>query len=98
MASRDVADGEGHGQNRQAKGKGDADKGYTEMRGSRYLTARGFKGSGENGAAATTEDKPEGSEELSQGTFRQRHSDHLIFSNCWFGWCVGPSFEAVVRT
>jgi hypothetical protein len=35
MASRDVTDGEGHGQNCQAKGKGDADEGYTEMRTSR---------------------------------------------------------------
>ncbi len=50
---------------REAEGEGNTDEGDTEMRGSRYGGSWGLKGGGEDGASATTEDKPEGPEELS---------------------------------
>jgi hypothetical protein len=51
VAAGDVADGEGHGENRESEGKGHADVADAEV-----------NACGEDSAAATAEDKPEGAE------------------------------------
>ena len=65
VAAGDVADGEGHSEDCESEGEGNTDKGDPEMRCSRYGGPWRLKGGGEDGASATTEDKPEGPEELS---------------------------------
>ena len=65
VAAGDVANGEGHSENCESEGEGNADEGDTEMGSSRYGRPRGLKGGGKDGASATTEDKPEGPEEFS---------------------------------
>jgi len=65
VAAGDVANGEGHSENCEPEGEGNADEGNTEMGGSWYGRPWGLKGGGKNGASATTEDKPEGPEEFS---------------------------------
>jgi hypothetical protein len=70
MTSRDVTDGERHGQNRQPKCQGDAQQADPDIR------ERG----GQHGASASPEDQPEGSDELSTGSFAKGH-DCASFSH-----------------
>ena len=67
MTAGDVSDGEGHGQERESEGEGDTD--VTDTKGN---------GCCEDGAAATSEDKPKGAEELGCCTFREWHGDLLF--------------------
>ncbi len=62
MAAGDVADGEGHGEDGESEGEGYADVADAEV-----------DACGEDGATATSEDKPEGTEELGYCAFRERH-------------------------
>ena len=57
MAARDVADGVGHREHRQAEREGDAEKADAKRR----------KGGSQDRAAASAEGKPEGAEELRSG-------------------------------
>jgi hypothetical protein len=59
MTARDVSDGVSHGENRQTEGEGDSYK----------PDAEAGKRSGQDCAAASTEDQPEGSEEFCETTF-----------------------------
>jgi hypothetical protein len=57
-----VADGEGHGENGESEGEGYTNIADAEM-----------DAGGEDGAAATSEDKPEGTEKLGYCTFGEMH-------------------------
>jgi hypothetical protein len=63
MASRDVSNGEGHGEDGQAESKGDTEKADSD----RWKACRQY------GSAASTEYQPEGSEEFSERTFSDTH-------------------------
>jgi hypothetical protein len=65
-----VADGEGHGEDGEAKGESYTNKADSQI----------WEGSGEDGAAATAEDKPEGAEELGCCAFREMHLITCSFS------------------
>jgi hypothetical protein len=68
MAAGDVADGEGHGEDRESEGEGHADVADAEM------DARG-----EDGASATAKDKPEGAEGTRLLHVSREASCHLHF-------------------
>jgi hypothetical protein len=59
VASRDVSDGEGHGEDGQAERKGDTEEADSDR----------WKACGQYGGAASTKYQPEGSEEFSERTF-----------------------------
>jgi hypothetical protein len=63
MASRDVSDGESHGEDGQAEGTGDTEEAYTES----------GEACRQNGGTASPEDEPEGSEEFRKCAFAETH-------------------------
>jgi hypothetical protein len=67
MASRDVADGIGHGQHCESKGKSDTGKADTKL----------WEGSGKDRATTASENQPEGAEKLGGGTFVHRNHVEL---------------------
>ncbi|MCY1459314.1 hypothetical protein D9M71_767800 [compost metagenome] len=63
MTTGNVADGECHGQHRQAKRQGNPEQTDADIR----------ESSGQHRTAATTQHQPEGTYQLCSGTFEQRH-------------------------
>jgi hypothetical protein len=67
MAAGNVADGEGHGKQREAKGQGNSGETNTDSR----------ESGRQNGCAASTEDQPECSEEFRGYAFSDGHGTLL---------------------
>ena len=80
MAARDMADGEGHGQHRQAEGQRHADKADTQ----------GRKGGGQHGRAAAAQHQPGCSDE-----FRGKLAGHDPPSLCFLPGTVRPASRRV---
>jgi hypothetical protein len=68
MAAGDMTDRECHGKDRESEGESDTGKADTEL----------WKGGGEDGTAATSEDKPESTKELCGCTFVHRHREYPL--------------------
>jgi hypothetical protein len=68
MTTRNAADGEGHGEQRKAKGQGDAREPDPKVR----------EGRRKHGAAAPAQNEPKRTDEFGGAPFRKRHILKLL--------------------
>ena len=89
VAARDVADGEGHGEDGETEGESYSDEADSQI----------WEGRRKDCAATAAEDKPEGAEKLRCCTFREIHRGvYLRFLVIWISpdgkdnWSTGPCY------